>query len=199
MTASPAPDLTAAIIARCLRSEQTAYAELYDLYAPGVYRLCYGLVLNGQDAEDVLQDSFVYAFKNLARFDGTRASFKTWLYTIAVSRCRNTYRRKRMPLVDIAQMFGLEIAAPEHESPEAETARMAARHAVNAALTDLSPLLREAVVLRYGQGLTFREIAEVMDCPLKTAESRVRLAHDKLRSLLTVQGRGLLDELLAYE
>lgn len=198
MTNQPAPDLTAAYIAACFSGDQTAYAALYDLYAPGVYRLCYGLVLNAQDAEDVLQDSFVYAFRNIARFDPTRASFKTWLYTIAVSRCRNTYRRKRMPLVDIAQMFGLEVAAPAYESPEAENARAAARAAVNAALADLSPLLREAVVLRYGQGLTFREIAEVMDCPLKTAESRVRLAHEKLRGLLNAQGRGLLDELLSY-
>ncbi|MBK8135990.1 MAG: sigma-70 family RNA polymerase sigma factor [Chloroflexi bacterium] len=198
MNTAPVPEITAVAIARCLQGDQTAYAALYDLYAPGAYRLCYGLVLNAQDAEDVLQDSFVYAFKNLARFDSARASFKTWLYTIAVSRCRNTYRRKRMPLVDIAQMFGLEIAAPEHESPEAESAREAARITVNTALTDLSPLLREAVVLRYGQGLTFREIAEVMDCPLKTAESRVRLAHEKLRGLLNEQGRSLLDELLSY-
>jgi RNA polymerase sigma-70 factor (ECF subfamily) len=103
-----------------------------------------------------------------------------------------------MPLVDIAQMFGLEVAAPEHESPEAENARNAAREAINTAMTELSPLLREAVILRYAQGLTFREISEVMDCPLKTAESRVRLAHDKLRSLLNVQGQGLLNELLSY-
>lgn len=198
MNSTALPDLTASAITHCLQGDQTAYAALYDLYAPGAYRLCYGLVLNAQDAEDVLQDSFVYAFKNLARFDSSRASFKTWLYTIAVSRCRNTYRRKHMPLVDIAQMFGLEIAAPEYESPEAETARGAARQTVNAALVNLSPLLREAVILRYGQGLTFREIAEVMDCPLKTAESRVRLAHEKLRSLLNENGRGLLDELLSY-
>lgn len=198
MTTLPANDPTTAYIDACLKGDQAGYAGLYDLYAPGVYRLCYGLVLNAQDAEDVLQDSFVYAFKNVHRFDATRASFKTWLYTIAVSRCRNTYRRKRMPLVDIAQMFGLEVAAPEHESPEAENARNAARDAINKAMTELSPLLREAVILRYGQGLTFREISEVMDCPLKTAESRVRLAHDKLRSLLNVQGQGLLNELLSY-
>ena len=198
MTTLPANDPTASYIEACLKGDQAGYAGLYELYAPGVYRLCYGLVLNAQDAEDVLQDSFVYAFRNVHRFDAARASFKTWLYTIAVSRCRNTYRRKRMPLVDIAQMFGLEVAAPEHESPEAENARNAAKDAINKAMTELSPLLREAVILRYAQGLTFREISEVMDCPLKTAESRVRLAHDKLRSLLNVQGQGLLNELLSY-
>lgn len=198
MSTLPANDPTAAYIEACLKGDQAGYAALYDLYAPGVYRLCYGLVLNAQDAEDVLQDSFVYAFRNVHRFDAARASFKTWLYTIAVSRCRNTYRRKRMPLVDIAQMFGLEVAAPEYESPEAENARNAAKDAINKAMAELSPLLREAVILRYAQGLTFREISEVMDCPLKTAESRVRLAHDKLRSLLNVQGQGLLNELLSY-
>jgi DNA-directed RNA polymerase specialized sigma24 family protein len=54
------------------------------------------------------------------------------------------------------------------------------------------------VVLRYGHGLTYREIAEVMDCPPKTAESRLRLAHDALRSLLEPAGIGLLEELLSY-
>ncbi|GIK27788.1 MAG: sigma-70 family RNA polymerase sigma factor [Phototrophicaceae bacterium] len=198
MTPNPPHDPTPGLIADALRGDQAAYAALYERYAAGVYRLCYSLVFNSQDAEDVLQDSFVYAFKNLRRFDDTRASFKTWLYTIAVSRCRNTYRRKRFPLLDIAQMFGLDVAAPDHESPEAEQARQAARSAVNRALTELSPNLREAVVLRYGQGLTFREIAEVMDCPLKTAESRVRLAHDRLRGVLNDQGRALLAELLRY-
>lgn len=192
-------DPISALITRCLTGDQTAYAELYDYCAAGVYRLCYSLVLNAQDAEDVLQDSFVYAFKNLSRFDASRASFKTWLYTIAVSRCRNTYRRKRPTLVDISQMFGFDIAASDDDSsPEAANAQLAAREAIQNALAELSPALREAVVLRYGQGLTFREVAEIMDCPLKTAESRVRLAHDRLRSLLSEHGRGLLDELLAY-
>ncbi|MCU0476688.1 MAG: sigma-70 family RNA polymerase sigma factor [Anaerolineae bacterium] len=193
-------DPTLRLIARCLTGEQPAYAALYDLYASGLYRLCYSLVLNAQDAEDVMQDSFVYAFKNLHRYDRQRASFKTWLYTIAVSRCRNTYRRKQPTLIDISQMFGFDIAAPDDDSsPEAASAHQAARDAIQHALVQLSPPLREAVVLRYGQGLTFREIAEIMDCPLKTAESRVRLAHDRLRALLSeTGGRGLLDELTAY-
>jgi len=187
------------LIIRCLQGNQAGYDDLYDHCAAGVYRLCYSLVLNAQDAEDVLQDSFVYAFKNLHRFDPSRASFKTWLYTIAVSRCRNTYRRKRPLLIDISQMFGFDVAAPEGDSsPEAANAQRAARDAIKNALAELSPALREAVVLRYGQCLTFREVAEIMDCPLKTAESRVRLAHDRLRSLLNEHGRGLLDELLSY-
>ena len=69
--------------------------------------------------------------------------------------------------------------------------------AVTRALARLSPRLREAVVLRYGHGMTYREIAEVMDCPQKTAESRVRLAHDKLRTVLQPVAPGLMEELLS--
>jgi RNA polymerase sigma-70 factor, ECF subfamily len=194
---NPAPE-DAALIAACLRNEQMAFASLYERFAPGLYRLCYGLVLNRQDAEDVVQESFVYAFKNLQRFDAARASFKTWLYTIAVCRCRNTYRRKRPQLIDLGQLFGRDIAAPDDQRPEAAVMQSAAQDAVNHALIELSPTLREAVLLRYGQGLTYREIAEVMDCPQKTAESRVRLAHDKLRTVLGSAGRGLFEELLSY-
>lgn len=188
-----APELDR-LIARCLRGDQTGYMQLYELYAPGVYRLCYSLLLQEQDAEDVSQEVFVYAFKNLKRFDPERASFKTWLYTITVSRCRNMYRRRRFTMMDISQLF---IPAPDSERPEAALVRRHAQDTIQAALATLSPRLREAVVLRYGHGLTYREIADVMGCPPKTAESRVRLAHDRLRGALQPVGRGLLEELLS--
>ncbi len=180
-----------------LTGDQQAYAALYELYAAGVYRLCYSLLLNREDAEDVTQEAFVYAFKNLKRYDHRRAAFKTWLYTIAVSRSRNVHRRQRPIALDILDMMRLKMLSPPSEQPEAQLAHQRAQDAIAVALADLSPRLREAVVLRYGHGLTYREIAAVMGCPQKTAESRVRLAHDKLRALLQGEGQGLLDELLS--
>jgi RNA polymerase sigma-70 factor (ECF subfamily) len=179
------------IISRCLKGEQAGYDALYDQFAGGLYRLCYSLLLNREDAEDVVQESFVYAFKNLHRFDSQRSALKTWLYTIAISRCRNHYRRNRLPLIDFGQL--LQIVASKAETPEALFAHQTAQEAVESGLRRLSPRLREAIVLRYGHGMTYREIAEVMDCPQKTAESRVRLAHESLRGLL--QGQDLLEEL----
>ncbi len=187
---------TDAIIRRALQGDQTGYAELYDQFAASLYRLCYSLLMNEQDAEDILQESFLYAFKNLHRFDSAKASLKTWLYTIAVSRCRNTYRRKRFPTVDINQWLGFELRAPAAEAPEAAMIRRDANESIAKALQDLSPRLREAIVLRYGQGMTYREISEVMGCPQKTAESRVRLGHQRLRQSLQPVGLGLLEELL---
>jgi RNA polymerase sigma-70 factor (ECF subfamily) len=186
-----------ATVARCLAGDQMGYASLYEAFAPGIYRLCYSLVLNRQDAEDVTQETFVYAFKNLGRYDARRASLKTWLYTIAVSRCRNTYRRKRLSLIDLLHVFQNDVPAPKSQSPEAAVERQDAKKAIEEALSSLTPPLREAIVLRYGHGLTYREIAEVMRCPPKTAESRVRLAHERLRRMLQAEGRGLLDELLS--
>ena len=187
---------TDAIIQRALEGDQHGYAELYDQFASGLYRLCYSLLVNKQDAEDILQESFLYAFKNLHRYDSRKASLTTWLYTIAVSRCRNTYRRKRFLMVDISQWFGFEPKAPPSEAPEAAVIRRDAKESIHKALADLSPRLREAIVLRYGQGLTYREIAEVMGCPQKTAESRVRLGHQRLKQSLQPVGHGLLEELL---
>lgn len=184
------------LIQRCLQGDQHSYALLYDHFAAGLYRLCYSLLLNRQDAEDVTQDAFVYAFKNLAHYDATKSAFKTWLYTIAVSRCRNQYRRKGFSLFDITQIFHFNLVAPRAESPEAQVMHQDMKSMVQNALKDLSPRLREAVVLRYGHGLTYREIADIMGIPPKTAESRVRLAHEQLRGQLNAEGRGLLEELL---
>jgi RNA polymerase sigma-70 factor (ECF subfamily) len=152
-------------------------------------------LLNTQDAEDTLQDTFVYAFKNLGRYEASRASFKTWLYTIAISRCRNLYRRNRPLAMDISQMIGLSLMGPQSEHPENALATQHLQDRIERALVALSPTLREAVVLRYGHGLRYREIAEVMNCPQKTAESRVRLAHDALRGLLADDAPDLLGAL----
>ncbi len=185
-----------ALIDGCLRGNQQSYEALYQQFAPCIHRLCYGLLLNIQDAEDVLQETFVYAFKNLSRYDARRAAFKTWLYTIAISRCRNLYRRQRPMAMDMSQILGLKLIDPQAVSPESRLLSQDVQERIERALASLSPHLREAVVLRYGHGLRYREIAEVMDCPQKTAESRVRLAHDALRGLLTAEGRELLEALV---
>src|SRR5579872_3985095 len=85
------------LLARCLTGDQAAYAEFYDAVAPGVYRLAYSILLHQEDAEDVMQEALVYAFRNLQRYDGERGAVRTWLYTITVSRCRNARRRKWLP------------------------------------------------------------------------------------------------------
>jgi RNA polymerase sigma-70 factor (ECF subfamily) len=185
------------LIERSLQGDQQSYEALYQQYVGGVYRLCYSVLLHRQDAEDVTQETFVYAFKNLRRYDSQRSAFKTWLYTIAISRCRNLYRRQRPSLMDMTQLLHLPVPGPKIESPEPAFAAHDAQAALQRALAALSPRLREALVLRYGHGLMYREMAQVLDCPQKTAESRVRLAHEALRDVLRADGQSLLEELLS--
>jgi len=99
-------------------------------------------------------------------------------------------------LIDIAGFIQNTLHAPRIETPEARYTQRSVQDAVQQALATLSPRLREAVVLRYGHGLTYREMADVIGCPAKTAESRVRLAHDALRDRLQPHGHGLLEELV---
>jgi RNA polymerase sigma-70 factor, ECF subfamily len=173
---------TQTVIERCLAGEEGAYLLLYKQYATMLYRLVYSMLQHREDAEEVVQDSFEYAFRTLRRYDPERASFKTWLYTIAVSRCRNKRRRKWLPT------FGLDLAANKVDSgqpqPDEVLALTEKQQQVWQTLQTLSPKLRETAVLRYYEGLTYAEIGEILDIPTKTAESRMRLAHNALRDRL---------------
>jgi RNA polymerase sigma-70 factor (ECF subfamily) len=154
-------------------------------------------LLEDQDAEDVVQESMVYAFRNLHQYDPMRGAFRTWLYTITISRCRNARRRKWLPTVALSNLLniGVEPPAPDDEQPETRAAWQDVRDSLERALRTLSPRLREAVALRYGQGLTYREMADIIGCPQKTAESRIRLAHEQLRSAMTPADQAALEEL----
>jgi RNA polymerase sigma-70 factor (ECF subfamily) len=178
--------------------DQRACTALYDRFVQAVYRLAYGVLLNQQDAEEVVQDSFGYAFRSLHRFDPARSSFRTWLYTITLSRCRNKRRRKWLPTLPLADMA--EWLPGREPNPETAVEQLSIREMVWNALSELSPKQREAVVLRYFDGLTYREMAMVLGCPLKTAESRVRLAHETLyQTLIQQHGKESLFGLFGYD
>ena len=182
--ATGAPDETAALIARCLDGEQAAYVALYEQYSGVIYRLAYSLLQQQQDAEEVLQDSFEYAFRRLDHFDPRKSAFKTWLYRIAVSRCHNKRRRKWLPSLSLQQLDDAEPKDTTAPPPDERAALNEQQRAVWDAVRELSPKLREVAILRYYGGLQYGEIGEVLDIPPKTAESRMRLAHKALREQL---------------
>ncbi|MBE2222048.1 MAG: RNA polymerase sigma factor [Anaerolineae bacterium] len=177
---------TLALIERCLNGDDTAYAALYNTYAAMIYRLNYSLLQHQEDAEEVLQDSFEYAFRKLDSFNPNKASFKTWIYRIAISRCRNKRRRKWLPTFSLTQLIHQDddITDANAATPDEIAALNAKQKRVWAALNELTPKLRETAVLRYYEGLTYVEIGSILDIPAKTAESRMRLAHSTLRDLL---------------
>lgn len=172
------------LINRCLAGEQAAYGEVYSTYSGAIYRLCYSLLCHREDAEEVLQDTFEYAFRRIDQYNASRSALKTWLYQIAVSRCRNKRRRKWLPTIPFTQPLKERLVDTNAAHPDELLDLSERQIKVWSALASLSTKLRETAVLRYYEGLTYAEIGQVLSIPPKTAESRMRLAHKALAKQL---------------
>ena len=182
-------------LAQALRGDEAACATLFYAYSPAILRLSLGLLNDLADAEEVTQDTFIYALRNLGRFDALRSAFRTWLFTIAISRCRNKRRRKWLPQLPLEWLANEPSARPERVV-EAALERRGVRRQVWTALQKLPPRLREAVVLRYLGGLHYKEVGQAVGCHPKTAESRVRLGLEAMRASLR-QHAGEIESALA--
>ena len=172
-----------ALIERWQAGDERAAQALYDHFWDRTFWLAYGLLGDPDDAEEVAQDALYYALSNIARFDPNRAAFSTWLHTITVSRSRNRHRRRRLNWSSLTIWLtrGSDIPDPASDQ-EQKVIRTEAKSEVWEAVQSLSPRLREAVLLRYWAGHTYREMADILGCPVPTVQSRVRLAFQRLRT-----------------
>lgn len=170
-------------------SDERAAEALYQAHHARVFRLAYALLGDAGDAEEVMQDTMVYALTRTKLYDPQRASFTTWLHTITVSRCRDRKRRKRLPKTPLDDWTGSHGGMIDLASgPEGRAIAQESERELWQALNQLSPKLREAIVLRYWCGHTYQEMAQILRCPLSTAQSRVRVAYEQLRKLLAPAG-----------
>jgi RNA polymerase sigma-70 factor (ECF subfamily) len=170
-----------------VNGDEGACAALYERFHPAVLRLALGLLGDRQDAEEVAQDAFVYALRNLARFDPARSAFSTWLYTITLSRCRNKRRRKWLVTLPL-ELLATEQPQPPDRRLETLLERRGVRAELWRALQTLPARLREPVALRYLGEMRYKEIGQALGCNPKTAESRVRQGIAGLRAALQATG-----------
>lgn len=180
------------MIARWRAGDERAAEALYNHFREPTYRLAYGMLGDGGDAEEVAQDALTYALVNIHRYDASRSAFNTWLHIITVSRCRDKRRRKVLPQFSLTQWLqrGRELTSAE-PTPEQWTVSRQTEGQVWEAIQSLKPQLREAIILRYWAGHTYREMAAIIGCPLPTAQSRVRLAFAQLRAALAMTDQPL--------
>ena len=132
------------LIQRCLNGEESGFVTVYNQYAGSIYRLCYGMPQHREDSEEVLQDSFEYLFRRLEKYDGSRASFETWLYQIAISRCRNKRRRKILETISISQLLDEQLADLSLLTPVDEIEFTERQEVIWKALGRSSPKLRDS-------------------------------------------------------
>ncbi len=198
---SPA-DTDLMLVERTVAGDQKAYELLVLKYQRRIERLIGRMVRDTDLVEDIAQETFIRAYRALSQFRG-EAQFYTWLYRIAVNTAKKALvDLKRDPLVSETTLRGGggededETSSMENELTSAETPEtiLAAKEiaaTVNSAMEALPDELRQAVTLREIDGLSYEEIAEVMNCPIGTVRSRIFRAREaisaKVRPMLENQ------------
>ena len=161
-----------ALAAGLARDVDAGFERLVERYQHRLYGFVLTLTKNRSDAEEIAQDAFVSAYAALRRYEPERRrslSLRAWLFTIALNKVRN--RARRAPSLPIED--GLDAATREADAPDVLAAQNEAIAVVRRALDELSPRYRTPVVLRHIEGLSYDEIAQVLDQPVGTAKANV--------------------------
>ncbi len=182
----------AELVERLQAGDQAAYAQLVDDNASRIYRLALRMMGNEADAEDVLQETFLSAFRAIDKFEA-RSSLSTWLYRIASNAALMRLRRKEPEQVSvdepIEQDDGDLIPRQFFDFcclPEDDLMRDEAREEMARAVEELSPTLKSVFILRDIEGLSTQETAEALDLSISAVKSRLMRARLKLRERLSV-------------
>lgn len=183
-TATPADDADRAVLARVADGELDALEELYDRYKTVAYSIAYRITNDAALAEDVVQEAFMGAWRNAARYAEGRGSVKTWFLSIVHHRAIDAVRRRR-PTTDLPERE--EVPPPAFRLPDVwgEVAAVLDAEAIRGALAALSDVQREAIELAYFGGLTQQEVAARTGAPLGTVKSRMRLGLLAMRRVLS--------------
>ena len=181
--------------------DRAEFARLVETYSGAIYRLAVKMLGNPQDAEDILQETFIKAFRHLADFDG-RSKVSTWLYRIATTEALMFLRRQKIYPLSIDQPFD-QAETEEQEPlqivdwcclPEDELMSDEARSYLDQAIEELTPALKIVFLLRDIEGLSTRETGQVLEISEAAVKTRLSRARLQLRELLTAYyGEKLLE------
>jgi RNA polymerase sigma-70 factor (ECF subfamily) len=179
------------LVAKSMSGDADSFNQLVLRWERPIYALAYRVIGRDEDARDVVQETFLRAFRALPGFKG-QAKFSSWLYRIALNLCRDWIRRrKRTPVVDTPEGVDIiELAAEQGpvESIEDLVARREMSRVVAEGMQQLPEEQRTAIVLKEYHGLTFQEIAELQGCPLSTVKTRLYQGLSVLRRHLEREG-----------
>ena len=173
------------LIEKAKGGDAEAFEKLYDMYAQKVYNLALRMSKNPEDALDLSQEIFIRVYKSLVFFKGD-SSFSTWLYSIASNACVDFTRRESKRKHDSIDDGVLQL--PDLATPENEFEKKKLGEDIANAIDALPPNMREVIVLREINGLSYSEIADSLDIEEGTVKSRICRAREKLCKLLKEYG-----------
>src|SRR5215213_6668118 len=177
------------IVERALTGDAEAFGEIVRRWERRIFALAYGMLGREDDARDATQETFLAAFRNLRGFRGD-AKVSSWLHRIAVNQCITRQRRAKVRSESPLDEEVAEFSLPVSDSPASVVEERQETLAVRRAINSLPVELRQVVIMKEFEELTFREIADVLDLPLSTVKSRLYTALKQLQMRLKKFERG---------
>jgi RNA polymerase sigma-70 factor (ECF subfamily) len=173
------------LVQQCQAGDMSAFQELVSRYQQKIFMVILGLLRNREDALEISQETFLRAYRKINSFQGG-SSFYTWLYRIAVNMAIDAQRRlKRNPMEFRESMDGvLEERNEVAKDPFADVHDKQLRVKLSQAINDLTPEHRSVIVLRTMEGLSYKDIGEILGCSEGTVMSRLHYARKKLQEKL---------------
>ncbi|MEO6910935.1 MAG: sigma-70 family RNA polymerase sigma factor [Edaphobacter sp.] len=189
-----AQEAVARLVRQCMAGDSQAWQQLVTSQHRRIYAICYRFTGSSTDAEDLTQDVFLKLYKNLSSFDTQKGSFQTWITTLARNLLVDHFRRTRLDRASdsLDASFDGEDGNPtmadrladNRPSQEQHVAGLELKARIQGALKQLSPELREAVILRDLEDMDYKEIAQVLRIPEGTVKSRISRGRGELARLL---------------
>ncbi len=187
--------VVAQLVRRCAQGDAAAWEEIVQRFHRRVYNICYRFAGSADDAQDLTQEVFLKVYRTVASFDGEKASFSTWMTTVTRNLLVDHFRKTRndrstdsidAPLGgdDEGPTLADRLASDGRENQQSHIEGRERREMVQRALSQISPDLREAVILRDLQDMDYREIAQVLKVPEGTVKSRINRGRAELARLL---------------
>ncbi|KAF1678918.1 RNA polymerase sigma factor SigW [Bacillus mexicanus] len=171
------------------KGDQDAFADIVDIYKDKIYQLCYRMLGNVHEAEDIAQEAFIRAYVNIDSFDINR-KFSTWLYRIATNLTIDRIRKKKPDYYLDAKVAGTEgltmysqIAA-DGVLPEDEVVSLELSNTIQQKILKLPDKYRTVIVLKYIDELSLIEIGEILNIPVGTVKTRIHRGREALRKQL---------------
>jgi RNA polymerase sigma-70 factor, ECF subfamily len=176
-------------IKQVIKGDQNAFGDVIDIYKDKVFQICYRMLGNRHEAEDISQEAFLRAYVNINRFN-MDLKFSTWLYRIATNLCIDRIRKKKpdyyldaeVPGTDGLNMYS-QISS-DSRLPEEDVESLELQAVIQREISKLPEKYRSVIVLKYIEELSLNEISEILELPLGTVKTRIHRGREALRKQL---------------
>ena len=176
-------------IKQVIKGDQDAFGEIVEIYKNSIYQLCYRMLGNRHEAEDIAQEAFIRAYVNIRSFNQD-LKFSTWIFRIATNLCIDRLRKKKPDYYLDAEVAGTEgltmysQVSSDSPLPETEVESLELQETVQKEILKLPEKYRSAIVLKYMEDMSLNEISEILELPLGTVKTRIHRGREALRQQL---------------